>query len=72
MAIGANDDVIMHRNAQYAPGIYDLLGQLNIGATVGCETLKIRVTPGRSYLLPDGIWREKGDAPISLPAYCGN
>ena len=44
----------------------------DVGATVGCETLKIRVTAGRSYLLPDGIWRVKSDAPIALPAYCGN
>ncbi|MFM7027463.1 MAG: YdbL family protein [Chakrabartia sp.] len=44
----------------------------DVAATVGCETLKSRVAPGRAYLLPDGIWRVKGAEPITLPAYCGN
>lgn len=41
-----------------------------VAAAVGCETLATRVPTGRAYLLPDGVWRVKGDAPISLPAYC--
>lgn len=41
-----------------------------VAAAVGCETLATRVPEGRAYLLPDGVWRVKGDAPISLPAYC--
>lgn len=41
-----------------------------VAAAVGCETLATRVPTGRAYLLPDGVWRVKGDAPIALPAYC--
>lgn len=41
-----------------------------VAAAVGCETLASRVPAGRAYLLPDGVWRVKGAAPISLPAYC--
>jgi len=41
-----------------------------VAAAVGCETLATRVPTGRAYLLPDGVWRVKGAAPISLPAYC--
>ena len=41
-----------------------------VAAAVGCETLATRVANGRAYLLPDGVWRVKGTAPISLPAYC--
>ena len=41
-----------------------------VAAAVGCETLATRVATGRAYLLPDGVWRVKGTAPISLPAYC--
>jgi len=41
-----------------------------VAAAVGCETLATRVANGRAYLLPDGVWRVKGAAPISLPAYC--
>ncbi len=41
-----------------------------VAAAVGCETLATRVASGRAYLLPDGVWRVKGTAPISLPAYC--
>lgn len=44
----------------------------DVAATVGCETLQKRVATGRSYLLPDGVWRTKGADPIALPAYCGN
>lgn len=44
----------------------------DVAATVGCETLKSRVSDGRAYLLPDGIWRVKGADPIILPLYCGN
>jgi uncharacterized protein YdbL (DUF1318 family) len=44
----------------------------DVGATVGCETLKSRVAVGRTYLLPDGLWRVKGAEPIALPPYCGN
>ena len=29
----------------------------DVAATVGCETLQKRVATGRSYLLPDGVWR---------------
>ena len=41
-----------------------------VGAAVGCETLATRVATGRSYKLPDGVWRVKGATPIALPAYC--
>jgi len=41
-----------------------------VAAAVGCETLASRVPTGRAYLLPDGVWRVKGAAAISLPAYC--
>lgn len=41
-----------------------------VAAAVGCETLATRVANGRAYLLPDGVWRVKGAAPITLPAYC--
>jgi uncharacterized protein len=43
-----------------------------VGAAIGCETLAKRVAVGRSYLLPDGVWRERsaGEA-IALPDYCG-
>jgi uncharacterized protein YdbL (DUF1318 family) len=44
----------------------------DVAATVGCETLQKRVATGRSYLLPDGVWRTKGADPIALPAYCGS
>lgn len=44
----------------------------DVAATVGCETLQKRVGSGRSYLLPDGVWRTKDADPIALPAYCGN
>ena len=43
----------------------------DVAATVGCETLQKRVATGRSYLLPDGVWRTKGADPIALPPYCG-
>lgn len=42
----------------------------DVAATVGCETLEKRVTTGRAYMLPDGVWRVKGADPIKLPAYC--
>jgi uncharacterized protein len=42
----------------------------DVAATVGCETLQTRVAQGRAYLLPDGVWRVKSTAPITLPAYC--
>ncbi len=42
-----------------------------VAATAGCETLATRVMPGRAYKLPDGIWRIRTAAPITLPAYCG-
>jgi uncharacterized protein YdbL (DUF1318 family) len=41
-----------------------------MAAAIGCETLATRVPSGRSYLLPDGVWRVKGADPIALPAYC--
>lgn len=41
-----------------------------VGAAVGCETLATRVAAGRSYKLPDGVWRVKGAGAIDLPAYC--
>lgn len=41
-----------------------------VAAAVGCETLASRVPQGRAYMLPDGVWRVKGTAPIALPAYC--
>ena len=44
----------------------------DVAATVGCETLEKRVVQGRAYQLPDGVWRVKGAAPITLPAYCGS
>ncbi len=44
----------------------------DVAATVGCETLASRVAVGRSYQLPDGVWRVKGATPIQLPAYCAN
>jgi len=44
----------------------------DVAVTVGCETLQKRVATGRSYLLPDGVWRTKAEDPIALPAYCGN
>ena len=42
----------------------------DVAATVGCQTLATRVQPGRAYQLPDGVWRVKSAAPITLPAYC--
>lgn len=42
----------------------------DVAATVGCETLATRVAQGRAYQLPDGVWRVKTAAPITLPAYC--
>jgi uncharacterized protein len=42
----------------------------DVAATVGCETLEKRVATGRAYQLPDGVWRVKTAAPITLPAYC--
>jgi uncharacterized protein len=42
----------------------------DVAATVGCQTLATRVAAGRSYQLPDGVWRVKNTAPITLPAYC--
>lgn len=43
-----------------------------VAAAIGCETLANRVSQGRAYLLPDGVWRVKGAAPIQLPAYCAS
>ncbi len=43
-----------------------------VAAAIGCETLANRVAGGRSYLLPDGVWRTKGADPIALPGYCAN
>lgn len=43
---------------------------MEMAASVGCETLATRVPVGRAYLLPDGVWRVRGNAPISLPTYC--
>jgi uncharacterized protein len=43
----------------------------DVAATTGCTTLSARVSAGRSYLLPDGVWRTKDADAISLPAYCG-
>ncbi len=42
----------------------------DVAATVGCQTLATRVAAGRAYQLPDGVWRVKSAAPITLPAYC--
>jgi uncharacterized protein len=42
----------------------------DVAAAIGCETLTARVATGRAYLLTDGVWRVKGPAPITLPAYC--
>ena len=42
----------------------------DVAAAIGCETLTTRVTTGRAYQLPDGVWRVKGAAPIALPSYC--
>jgi len=42
----------------------------DVAVTVGCETLQKRVAIGRSYLLTDGVWRTKDEAPIALPEYC--
>jgi uncharacterized protein len=42
----------------------------DVAATVGCETLEKRVAQGRAYMMPDGVWRVKSAAPITLPAYC--
>ena len=42
----------------------------DVAAAIGCETLTARVATGRAYLLTDGVWRVKGAAPITLPAYC--
>ena len=44
----------------------------DVAAAIGCETLTTRVTTGRAYQLPDGVWRVKGTAPISLPVYCAS
>jgi uncharacterized protein len=43
----------------------------DVAATTGCTTLSARVSVGRSYLLPDGVWRTKDATAIPLPAYCG-
>lgn len=43
----------------------------DVAATVGCQTLAMRVQVGRAYQLPDGIWRVRSaSVPIALPAYC--
>jgi uncharacterized protein len=42
----------------------------DVAATTGCKTLADRVAVGRSYLLPDGVWRTKDAQPIALPSYC--
>lgn len=42
----------------------------DVAATTGCKTLAERVAVGRSYLLPDGVWRTKDAQPIALPSYC--
>jgi uncharacterized protein len=42
----------------------------DVAATVGCETLASRVSQGRAYQLPDGVWRVKGAGAIDLPGYC--
>jgi uncharacterized protein YdbL (DUF1318 family) len=40
-------------------------------ATMACRLLR-RVSPGQYYRLPDGVWHQRnGDAPITLPGYCG-
>lgn len=42
----------------------------DVAAATGCETLAKRVAPGRAYMMPDGVWRVRGAAPITLPGYC--
>ena len=42
----------------------------DVAAAIGCETLTSRVAQGRAYQLPDGVWRVKTAAPITLPGYC--
>lgn len=42
----------------------------DVGITAGC-TLLARVPVGGAYMLPDGVWRRRGEAPLPLPDYCG-
>ena len=44
----------------------------DVAAAIGCETLTGRVSAGRAYQLPDGVWRLKGAAAIALPGYCAS
>jgi uncharacterized protein len=44
----------------------------DVAVATGCETLAKRVAPGRAYMLADGVWRVRGAAPITPPAYCAS
>jgi uncharacterized protein YdbL (DUF1318 family) len=42
-----------------------------VAATTACELFRTKVGPGQYYRLPDGVWRQRDNAPIPLPSYCG-
>ncbi|QPQ55287.1 YdbL family protein [Allosphingosinicella flava] len=42
-----------------------------VGATTACTIFATKVQPGQYYQLQDGVWRQRDDAPIPRPTYCG-
>jgi uncharacterized protein YdbL (DUF1318 family) len=42
-----------------------------VAATTACELFRTKVGVGQYYRLPDGVWRQRGQDPIALPAWCG-
>jgi uncharacterized protein len=66
------DAINIKRRAAYT-GLAEQRGVTikDVAAATGCETLAKRVTVGRAYMMPDGVWRvRKAGEIISLPGYC--
>lgn len=42
-----------------------------VGVAAACEIFAMRVQPGQHYMLPDNIWRRRGQEPIPRPEHCG-
>jgi uncharacterized protein YdbL (DUF1318 family) len=42
-----------------------------VAATTACELFRTKVAPGQFYRGTDGGWRQRDQAPVPLPSYCG-
>jgi uncharacterized protein len=42
-----------------------------VAATTACELFRTKVAPGQFFRGTDGGWRQRDQAPVPLPSYCG-